>query len=294
MAYSFDLNTSNSISFDDFTDFVAKTIIPDKTGSLLECVEKFQMLSNNEEFLLNLLHEQLEDIYAFQKHSFHSAHTLMLYKGKNFYIRANGWPPASNSDGAKDWQDEMYHYLMAHDHNFSFLTVGYLGQGYSTEMWEYDNNNVIGYVGEKVEMEFLEKTTLPKGKAMLYRASKDIHVQLPSQDYSMSLNIMPLTNEIVRREQFWFNLKNRTISSNSGTGRYLILDLAKNFGNGKTKDLIEKMSVTHEIPFVRMKCFDALASLLGSKEDVWKTALNDDHKIVKEHARLILDNELFI
>ena len=218
----------------------------------------------------------------------------MLYRGQNYYIRLNIWPPLSNRADIREWQNDLYFYLRAHDHNFNFLTVGYFGEGYATEMWEYDSDSVSGIVGESVEMVKLETTKLPKGKAMFYRASKDIHCQLPSDDYSLSLNIMPISLNVLRKEQFYFDLDKKKISgiaANGGTGRYLITNLAGIYGNSETINILERMTLQHKIPFVRLKCFDALSKLTGDEKGVWEKALKDSSKIVVNNARSVLTKE---
>src|SRR3546814_8782480 len=90
----------------------------------------------------------------------------------------------------RDSGTDPFFYGKAHDHNFSFLTVGYMGPGYWSEYYEYDYANVAGYVGEKVNLRYIEKSKLDEGKVMLYRIHRDVHLQLPADEMSVSLNIM--------------------------------------------------------------------------------------------------------
>ena len=149
MAYSYNLNTDKSISFEDFIDTVSVTIDPRDINTLIDCVEPIQRLSNNPDFLIDKVNGELNDFLEFQKHNVHSAQTIALHQGDNFYVRVNAWP---KSIVENEWQDKLYANLEAHDHNFDFLTVGYFGNGYTTDIWEYDNEAIIGYQGEKVEM----------------------------------------------------------------------------------------------------------------------------------------------
>src|SRR3546814_33924 len=81
----------------------------------------------------------------------------------------------------RDSGTDPFFYGKAHDHNFSFLTVGYMGPGYWSEYYEYDYANVAGYVGEKVNLRYIEKSKLDEGKVMLYRIHRDVHLQLPAR-----------------------------------------------------------------------------------------------------------------
>ncbi|WP_114936599.1 hypothetical protein [Mucilaginibacter endophyticus] len=296
MAISYPLNTTETISFEELIEFVTATLDPDDVETLAACTEKLQMLSNNASFITDIIHDELSDTGLFQANNTHSAQSLMLFKHANYYMRLNIWPPSSEREDIRQWQDQLYFYLRAHDHNFDFLTVGYYGSGYGTELWEYDPDSVIGYAGESVDLTFLEKTRLPKGKAMLYRASRDIHSQFPPEDYSVSINILPTTLNIVRREQFYFDLENRKIvgtAANNGTGRYLMFNLAAKFGNAKTVNLLEDLAHKHEIPYVRLKAFDALSVLTNERTAIWNEAMLDGHQIVSGHARLFLDGTLY-
>jgi hypothetical protein len=290
MAYSYNLETNKSISFEDFIDKISIIIDPSEIDSLIECVEPIQMLSNNQDFLIDKINKGLSDFVDFQKNNTHSAQTISLFTCEKFYVRVNAWPKTNNV-----WQDELYRILQAHDHNFNFLTVGYHGAGYTTEIWEYDYNSVIGYEGEKVDMKFLESTSLPKGKAMIYRQSQDIHAQFPAQEYSISINVMPATREVLKKEQFWFDLSKKEIKSiaaSAGTGRYLMLELAKQFGNSETINIVERISQEHQLPYVKTRALDTLAFLTNSKEEVWNRALNDKDKVVNHHAKLFLEEKL--
>jgi len=145
-------------------------------------------------------------------------------------------------------------------------------------------------------MTFLERTRLPKGKAMLYRASKDIHSQFAPEDYSVSINIISSRQQIiVKREQYFFDLEKKEIigtTANGGTGRYLMLNLAAMFGNDKTVNVLEGIADKHEIPYVRLKAYDALFTLTKEREKVWGKALNDQNRVVSDHAKLFLDGNL--
>lgn len=144
-------------------------------------------------------------------------------------------------------------------------------------------------------MNYLESTSLPKGKAMIYRQSKDIHAQFPAKEYSLSINIMPATKEVLKKEQFWFDLNKkeiRSIAASLGTGRYLMLELAKQFGNSETLNIVEKISEEHQLPYVKIRAMEALAFMTNSKEEIWNKALKDNSKIIQNHAKLFLENKI--
>jgi hypothetical protein len=81
------------------------------------------------------------------------------------------------------------------------MTVGFFGPGYETTIYEYDSSKVTGFVGESVDLRFLETTQLPPGKVMLYRPHADVHAQYPPSELSISLNLM-VRDATEKRDQF--------------------------------------------------------------------------------------------
>ena len=289
MAISVNVEETSSIELSDLINHIDNTLNPEVPDTILECCEHFKMLSNNREFMVDFINDELDNILA-QNNNTQSFQSLLLHRSDKYYIRANVWP----ANNIQDYRvDELYSTLIAHDHNFSFLTVGYLGKGYETEIWEYDYSSVAGYVGEKVDMRFLERTFLPVGKVMYYRESTDIHTQFPAKEFSVSLNIIPLTRSACRKEQFWFDMNKKTIKSiveNSATGRYLIMDLAKNFGNDLTYTLLEDISESHHMaPHVRLRSYEAMAVISNAEKDIWERAINDSHSTVRKYAKLAIE-----
>ena len=84
-------------------------------------------------------------------------------RSSKFIIRANFWPALKDSVVRHSGTDPFF-YGVPHDHNFSFLTVGYLGPGYWSDYYEYDYGEVVGYPGEEVDLRFVEKSRLDAGQ----------------------------------------------------------------------------------------------------------------------------------
>ena len=55
--------------------------------------------------------------------------------------------------------------------------------------------SVVGFPGEEVNLRFIEKSRLDQGKVMLYRAHQDVHLQLPADAMSVSLNILETSHD---------------------------------------------------------------------------------------------------
>ena len=153
--------------------------------SLATTALALRRLGNNRAFLGDMLVEGGDC-----GESAYGAQAIMLARlpGGHF-IRANIWPSEHDAcfqaSGARSFV-----YGLPHDHNFSFLTVGYFGPGYESDYYEYDHAESIGYRGERAALRFIERSALVEGKLMLYRAHVDVHAQLPREIMSVSLNVM--------------------------------------------------------------------------------------------------------
>src|SRR5437868_2052006 len=170
-------------------------------------------LANNRDFLAEIALAELKDRCHRQSASNrYSSQVIMLHRAsEKYFLRANFWPSPRDSV-FKTSGTSPFFYHVPHDHNFSFLTVGYLGPGYWSDYYEYDYGSVVGYPGESVNLRFVEKSRLEQGKVMLYRAHKDIHLQLPADAMSVSINILETSHSSVFRDQYQFDVEHQTIA----------------------------------------------------------------------------------
>ena len=224
-------------------------------------------LANNRDFLAEIALAELKDRCTRQSlENRYSSQVIMLHRAsEKFFIRANFWPsPRDSLFKASGASPFFYH--VPHHHNFSFLTVGYVGPGYWSEYYEYEYGAVTGTPGEKVDLKFVEKTRLEQGKIMLYRAHRDVHNQLPADDLSVSINIMEASPRLPFLAQYEFDVKKCEVArilNRSSTEA--LLALAANHDGGNARDLVESFAAGHPCDHVR---FAALRELAGAEEDV--------------------------
>jgi hypothetical protein len=224
-------------------------------------------LANNRTFLADIAVAELKDRCARQSlESRYSSQVIMLHRAsEKYFIRANFWPSERDSV-FKTSGNSPFFYHVPHDHNFSFLTVGYLGPGYWSEYYEYDFDAVAGVPGEKVDLRFIEKSRLDPGKVMLYRAHRDVHNQLPADDMSVSINIMHASPSLAFLNQYRFDVKTCEIAgilNKSSTEALLALAAHQRGGNGR--DLVEDFAGRHPCERIR---FAALRELAAAEGDV--------------------------
>jgi hypothetical protein len=292
MALTLDVTTDKAISLEEYLDHVATAVDVRDQDAVVESAGALKALANNRSFLVDKLNAELMNWSAFQPDNGYSSQTLALGGGDGFFVRANMWTPPSRGNDTWEWENKLYAYSQPHDHNFSFLTVGYLGSGYATSIYEYDPATVAGLAGEDVALTFLEETTLPQGKIMFYRASRDVHSQEHPEEFSISLNLMIISPEISASSQYWFDLENRKIKDhvqNAGTGRIALCKLASFIANGETVEALERISSGHLLPRVRAAAYASLAHVLkGAGDRVWERAADDSHAYVVAIARQAL------
>ncbi|MGQ0659998.1 transposase [Sphingosinicella sp.] len=247
-------------------------------------------LANNRFFLADLMIAELKDRCDDQvRDNQYSAQVVMLHVSNSGYlIRANFWPAMQDSVIRHSGTDPfLYH--VPHDHNFSFLTVGYLGSGYWSDYYEYDYGEVVGYPGEPVNLKFVEKARLDRGKVMLYRAHRDIHLQLPADDMSVSLNILETSPSATFRDQYRFDVEtNRIAAVMTRMSLEPMLALAAQFGGEAGAALLADFAAGHPSDRVRWFALKARAAASAALDDrlaVYAEGARSDSLLVAAMAK---------
>jgi len=260
---------------------------PDNVQASVRWLRK---LTNNRSFLGDFLINQLKDQYrnpAVQSGYGPQAIALSDKVGGTF-LRANIWPSERDhcfqSSGAK-----TFVYGVPHDHNFSFLSSGYLGPGYRSDYYEYDYETVAGYAGEKVPLRFVERSALAEGKMMLYRAHHDIHSQIPPERLSVSLNIMHIGPAQGWHDQYGFDLEEGTVArvlSPNSTEVFLRMAIAT--GQDEALDLAQQFGQRHPSDRLRLASYEARALLIddsAQRDALWQEAEQSGCRMLQGVAR---------
>lgn len=237
---------------------------PDDEESLVSFAPALKRLSNNRRFLGDLIIAELKQQCAGQiAHNEYSSQVILLHGGsRKFMLRANLWPAATDSVVVNSGLDPFF-YGYAHDHNFSFLTVGHIGPGYWSDYYEYDYDRTIGFIDERVDLRFVERSRLDEGKVLLYRRHRDVHSQLPPDSLSVSINIMALSLTTPFRDQYSFDLASSSISGHvTRNGLEALLLIAGQVGGENGRDLIDHFAARHPSDRIRFAALAAQASAL--------------------------------
>lgn len=250
MARTIECKTEKSICIDEYIEYIDSNVDLTDLDSIAESAPILQALSNNRNLVIDIFNRNIENYLSGDRMKLYSPQSFIIGSKRapqrSFFVRGNIWTPVSGSANLKALEERVFSYNIAHDHNFHFLTVGYWGCGYETRIYEYDNVNVQGYIGEKVPLTFLEQTRLPVGKLMQYRPGVDVHLQSPPQELSISLNLMVIDPVLQAQEQYFFDLDTKKIVgypyNASVFKRISLIQLAGYVANDRTKDLLTEIA----------------------------------------------------
>ncbi|WP_155913651.1 hypothetical protein [Asticcacaulis sp. AC466] len=268
MAITIESASEAVISPSELLEWAHDNIDPSDPDNIMDAGPMLTALSNNRTFIRNAILDQLRTLsgYAPSGRAKMISGQSFIFGGLGaFTIRANIWSkPKVVNARAQRYVDKIYSYTTPHDHNFALLTVGYQGAGYATSIFEYDREKVSGFVGEVVDIRFLEHTTLSKGKILYYRPSKDIHIQKYPEETSVSLNLILDTPALKKFEQYAFDVeecKIRGLLYGSFVLRQLSLLKVSSLLIGSDEEAVAEISNiarNHYSPYVRLIAFQGL------------------------------------
>jgi hypothetical protein len=289
MAFSFAAkNGAPVIEVDDLIDSVKTAYKGNGVEAMQTVAEKFQGLAANREFVRDALIAELQRISGERNLASFAPQSFIIHRASPFSLRLNLWLPPVGSSRKIEQEARIYSYERAHDHNFSLLTVGAGGPGYRTVVYEYDFNTIQGFGGEPVEMTFLEDTMLPPGKAMIYRPHHDIHVQLPPEQPSMSLNLLIEEREIVETPQYYFDLETSTVvpmNDNEIGRRVSFLEAVGHFADETCASLLFDVARQNRNPAIRAGAVHAIRTGFPERQpEIERLAKTDGHPLVLREA----------
>jgi hypothetical protein len=210
----------------------------------------------------------------------------------SYFIRANLWPGRGGHFGSPE-RDRPVLLPRAARPQFLVPDRRLPRPGYWSDYYEYDYGQVTGYLGEEVDLQFVERSRLELGKVMLYRAHKDVHLQLPADAMSVSINIVETSPCTAFRDQYRFDVSNRTVAGiMTRTSLEPLLLLAAHHGGGNGTDLLEDFAARHPSDRVRWAALKALAGTASDLDDriaMFERGTSDQSRLVAEMARATMD-----
>ena len=125
---------------------------------------------------------------------------------------------------------------------------------------------------------------------MLYRAHHDVHLQLPADEMSVSLNIVESRYDIPFRDQYRFDVERGEVA---GIITSLSLDsllaLSAHFGGGNGTDLLDGFAAGHPSDRIRWLAIKARAAAIQAPDErlAWfEQASRTDSRLVSAMASM--------
>lgn len=282
-----------TVALQDFLDEVTSKLDRNNVvESLTEIAFSFEGLAKNAGLLADRFSHRIESMLGENERIPYTPQSVMLGSGPGFYVRANIWTPLRLQGTFRTREERAFSYRLAHDHNFSFLTIGYFGSGYETDLYAYDQSTVAGFVGERVSLVPLGRERLTKGKLMIYEEKKDVHIQFPPEELSISLNVMVNLAHSADTSQYIFDVETGTISELPAAAtiyrRSSFLELAASVGDNRTFAALAELASGCESSSVRCAavraCMQMRQIAAADKQLVLGAALADGSRDVREVA----------
>ncbi|MET0320312.1 MAG: HEAT repeat domain-containing protein [Duganella sp.] len=307
MAITIDKRSKRCISYSEFAEYLTENIDMTDDNSVLEAAESLSAFGNNKEFALELLNKEVAQAALAGQTAFVSHHSLIVGRGvskrggRGFAVRMNFWPTLAETSLLKSHRSNVEHtysYSYPHDHNFTLLTTGIHGPGYETELYERPIDRPL-IPGEKAGLKFLEKTRLSEGRVIFFRKSQDVHIQIPPEQLSISLNLLPEQHSDANTEQYCFDVHNDVTTDyilGSGiTGRVTLVRTMAEMGIKEAVPVLFDILSGNEVARVRLAALNALIKLApDDTEYFYSTAGRFDANMVKNASSLSLHGEMHV
>jgi hypothetical protein len=263
MALTLEVSTSRILGLSEFLAYVREEVDPSDPDSGIRAAPMLLALAQNRTFLAEEIHRQLQEWRSYQAGNDFISETFVLGRGPGFLVRANFWTPQPESEAAREIHSRVNSvYRIVHNHSFSFLTVGYWGPGYGTDVYEVDAAACQAEVGERVDLRYLETTTLPVGKVMYYRRERDVHLQRFPPELSVSLNLVLSPPDTSLCNQLYFEAETGNVigrGSSGAAGWRFLCRMSGALGDTDTGPLLDAISTEHPSRRVRAAALAALA-----------------------------------
>jgi len=291
MAYMINVPALSPISPEDYlADFIARGD-PRDDACVIEYGEKLGAVTNNKQALIDRINAEVvrwRDGFS----AMYTQGSMLLAgrRGEDAYLRVNFWPTISQDAPDREKLSLVYSYGIPHDHGFSFVTTNYFGPGYTTDLYNYEYESTSGVVGEPVCLLPAGTVTLSDGVGLYFKAGRDIHVQHPPSALTVSLNLMIYRKGDRSRDQFYFDLAARRVSSFAAGAlcvrRKELVKLAAIAGDATTTDLLLGLASSYPCRTTRRAAvIELLSTCRVSPAEFCPSLVNDEDPVIRDLAR---------
>lgn len=297
MAIALDVRADTPIELRELVARIERDLDPRRDDTLLALAPHLAALSRNPTFLGEHIARALASPATFQQGVAYTGRSFVLARGETFLVRANLWDPLDGDPWGEresvSLRTQIGMYGLLHDHDFSFITVGYFGPGYETALYACDPARIEGYLGEEVDLTPLGVATLAPGAMLYFERRRHVHAQGTPAAPSVSINVIALDPETPFVSQYYLDdISHRIVAMTSDpyNGRALLCDLAATLGDARSCAPLDALARTHPSAGLRAHAAEALATLSGDDgPSVLRRALDDPHPLVRRRAHDALD-----
>ena len=248
-------------------------------NDLIASAPYLKKLGNNRDFLIDRIFTELKNSLQFQETNIYAPEVLLLYATSRYFIRANIWKPITKIEELVPG----YRYDVCHDHNFDILTIGYLGPGYRSRAYTYDCTNCLGMLGETIDLVSEGIFTLSEGKMALYRAKQDVHIQLPPEQLSVSINLIP-KGDAQNETQLQIDKSSRTICRYLGfSGAEVVVRLAGLLGSYEHLEVLARIANQHPSAKTRALALVSQLRIAPERADTIQAEMNVAQPMLVHH-----------
>jgi hypothetical protein len=276
MVVKFTEAVDHLLELDEYHEFVQTEIDLCDFDCLCESAPALKALANNRKFLGQVINRELETYLDGGKNWSFNANSIILFKAPSYTIRANIWAPLDPDPQKQRLEATAYSYFAFHDHNFHFVTAGYLGSGYESVIYRHEFEKDRGELGAAADLRYVERTRLRQGDVMVYRAFADVHAQQPPDEVSVSLNLMAHPPEFSGQRQYFFDMETRTIAtavSNGYEAFGAFIRMARHVGDANTLDPLMALAQTHSATAIREAALEQLLAMSPDDAEYFLSSL---------------------
>ncbi|GIX37325.1 MAG: hypothetical protein KatS3mg127_0564 [Silanimonas sp.] len=207
MALQIDVRPGPAVDAETLLRIAASEIDGRCAASIASIADVFVAYASRPGLAAHLASKALAHLVDAKPLPFYSPQSFVIASHQHVLLRGNLWMPTASLGPLRSREEEVFSYHRAHDHNFHFLTYGYSGPGYETELFEIDPSTLTGAIGDRARIVARRKAVLEPGSVMLYRAHVDAHIQRPPAKLSLSINLMFNHPALTSQEQYWFDVE---------------------------------------------------------------------------------------
>ena len=240
-----------------------------------------------EKFIRSMIHDRND----FDLKDGYRDTSVVLDSVNGYGIRLNKWKPFGHRQ--IDMQTDVgLTYDLAHNHDFQLLTKGIWGSGYQTDLYRFESDTALGAFDEAVDLRFQGRLQLTKGSVLWFEEFRDVHVQRPPDELSLSLNFIPL-GRTVRNGQLFFDTETAKVTGFPQTAYVQLLalvDLLCDLGQGE-----DVLDISYEIAGrAKNRWFKiAMANLIAERWDRPRGEVLDRLELRDDDRLLALPGEAF-